>query len=187
MAAPQQGSSRDDTISEITSRFSALSVTTEPTYSCDEAVSEISSFYEFLVKLFLPEDAVIYPPAGGWTEINPANIRPPINDTVFNLLRHLPYIRQEDDDDPWFVYPATVAINYTGEEYKKNRPSEPGNTTELTSLPPHVAQLAYSKGRDGFYMFLDTKRGTVTLCDYMNGPRPRDREFPVPKDYSQVR
>jgi len=60
---------------------------------------------------------------------------PPIDDTAFDLLRHLPYVRQENDDEPWPVYPATVGMNYTGEDYKKY------------GLPPHVAQLAYSKGR----------------------------------------
>ena len=42
---------------------------------------------------------------------------------------------------------------------------------EATFVPSHVMHLAQtSGGRDGYYILIDTERGTITLCDFQDGP-----------------
>ncbi|KAM0811636.1 hypothetical protein AB5N19_11992 [Seiridium cardinale] len=40
-------------------------------YTCDELLSIISEFYEFLNTFYLPANALKYPPPGGWLDLTP--------------------------------------------------------------------------------------------------------------------
>ncbi len=43
---------------------------------------------------------------------------------------------------------------------------------EATTLPSHVVTLANTNGgREGYFIFLDTERGTITICDFQDGPK----------------
>ncbi|KAF2429099.1 hypothetical protein EJ08DRAFT_574866, partial [Tothia fuscella] len=62
-----------------------------PGYSRDEVIAEITSFYEFLVKLFIPSKAIIYLPPGGWPEITSDYLAClGKTETSLDLIRHLP-------------------------------------------------------------------------------------------------
>ena len=150
----------------------------ETTYSRDEAVSAFTSFYEWLVKLYLPASALKYPPPGGWPEISPEYLAfLKKNDTVVDLLRHLPYIQRDEEFNPYQIYEKTSAVDYngnyfrnTGVNYKNPVAAEPYNVE--TVLPSHVATIAKTAaGRDGYFFFLDTERGTMTMCDFQVGPK----------------
>ena len=41
----------------------------QTTYSCDEVVSELTSFYKFLVELYPRSSALKYTPPGGWPDV----------------------------------------------------------------------------------------------------------------------
>jgi hypothetical protein len=41
---------------------------------------------------------------------------------------------------------------------------------DLTMLPAHVLMIGETYGRDGHHLFLDTERGTVTVCNFQGGP-----------------
>jgi hypothetical protein len=74
-------------------------------YSRDEAVAELMSFYEFLVGLHLPDDAIKRPPVGGWPQVTSDQLgflnR---NETVVDLLRHLLYLRTDEYRYPFMIY-----------------------------------------------------------------------------------
>ncbi|GKT44631.1 uncharacterized protein ColSpa_04812 [Colletotrichum spaethianum] len=79
---------------------------TEPSYSKDELVSELTSYYEFLTQLCLPPEVIQHPPEGGWEHITPEFVDSFClgrNDTVADLMKHIPYICRikEDGEEPW--------------------------------------------------------------------------------------
>ena len=153
----------------------------QPTYSRDEVVSTITSFYEWLAKLHLPASAIKYPPPGGWPYITPKYLAfMNKTDTVVDLLRHIPYIERDSEWEPYQIYEKTSVMDYTGEYFRKfsvacKNPHSADPMDVVTALPPHVATIANtSEGRDGYYFFLDTERGTMTMCDFQDGPDPTE-------------
>ncbi|UQC89213.1 uncharacterized protein CLUP02_14741 [Colletotrichum lupini] len=92
----------------------------EPSYSRNELVSELTSYHEFLTRLFLPPEVVQHPPEGGWEHITPDFIKSLClgkNDTVADLMRHIPYVSRTKEDhwDPWMVYEGATAVGFTGD------------------------------------------------------------------------
>ncbi|KAK3178709.1 hypothetical protein OEA41_000846 [Lepraria neglecta] len=152
------------------------------TYSRDKVVSELTSFYECLVELYLPSSALKYPPQGGWPDITPEYLAfMEKNDTIVDIIRHIPFIRQDEDSKPYQIYEKTSAVDYNGGTFHgiasldKPYPDVADPLEEMTTLPSHVVTLAKtSGGRDGYYIFLDTERGTITYCDFQDGPEHTD-------------
>ncbi len=149
-------------------------------YSRDEFISEITSFYQFLVKLHLPSSAIKYPPPGGWPDITPQYLAfLKKNDTVIDLIQHIPFVLRDDNNEPYQIYEKTCAVDYNGRCFKTtasfNKPSPhvADPLKEETILPSHVMTIANTTGgRDGYYFLLDTERGTITMCDFQIGPEP---------------
>ncbi|KAF6812413.1 hypothetical protein CSOJ01_05118 [Colletotrichum sojae] len=167
---------------------------TEPSYSRDELVSELKSYYEFLTQLYLPPEVIQYPPEGGWEHITPEFVDSFClgkNDTVADLMKHIPYIRRtkEDDWDPWMVYEGATAVDFTGDvvlslptKYANEFLFEPQEGT-ISDIPPHVFVYAtIASGRDGHYIFIDTERGTIVLADPQVGPDPTRLSDPEAPD-----
>lgn len=75
----------------------------------EELVSELTSFYEFLVGLHIPEDRLKRAPPGGWPSINQQKLAY-LNkdDDVIDVLKHIPYIDQEDRDEGYQIYRLTI-------------------------------------------------------------------------------
>ncbi|KAF3806044.1 hypothetical protein GCG54_00004369 [Colletotrichum gloeosporioides] len=152
-----------------------------PSYSRDEVVAELSSYYEFLTRIFLPPSVVRYPPEGGWEHINRDWMKTFAlgkNDTVIDLMRHIPYIRRDEVDDfePWQIFERTTAVDCAGDR-ALNFPGESRREFLFEGwtikVPAHVYVLAnHPTGRDGHHIFIDTARGTVILADVQVGPKP---------------
>lgn len=151
-----------------------------PGYSRDEVVAEVKSYYEHLTTLYLDEDVILYPPEGGWPSITRESLAW-LNktDKVVDLLRYLPYVRRDTGEDFQEIYDNTTAVDYRGKlyeyaaRYKNDEYIAPYDVE--TTLPAHVITFAtVSRVRDGFYIFIDTERGTGTLCDFQVGPRMTD-------------
>lgn len=151
-------------------------------YDRDDVVREVTAFYTFLTKMYLPSSLLRIPPPEGWSSITPEKYawlkKTP---TVIDLMRHLPYISREDNDGHK-IYPETAVVDYEGEqvrstmrfaeEHGKKRPDldtiEPDPTCfeDDTSIPEYMLVLASeTSGADGYWWLLDTQRGTVTLYD----------------------
>ena len=147
------------------------------TYSRDEIVSELTSFYEFLVGLHLPPSALKIPPPGGWPNLTPEYLAfLKKNDTVVDLIQHLPYVKQDDEFSPYQIYETTCAVDYSGRYFQSAAtfahpsPVIADPIEEETTIPSHVMTLARTPGgRDGYFFFIDTERGTITMCDFQDG------------------
>ncbi|KAK1452732.1 hypothetical protein CCUS01_10773 [Colletotrichum cuscutae] len=168
----------------------------ESSYSRNELVSELTSYYEFLTRLFLPPEVVQHPPEGGWEHITPEFVKSFClgkNDTVADLMRHIPYVSRTKEDhwDPWMVYEGATAVDFTGDvvlslpaKYADEWLFEPyeGNIS-TAPLPPHVFVYATTpSGRDGHYILIDTERGTIVLADPQTGPEPTRLSDPQAPD-----
>ncbi|OLN87543.1 hypothetical protein CCHL11_06201 [Colletotrichum chlorophyti] len=146
----------------------------EITYSRAATIAAISSYYDFLTKMYLNESKVIHPPSGGWPSI--VNADPDAlrtlgkSDEVLQLLAHLPYIRSprnwhndaeaapecilaEWQDLIAYLSPGSV----TGGE--DMRIASEG-ATFASLAPSHVFGLGFG-GRDNAVMVLDTKLGII--------------------------
>ncbi|KDN69423.1 hypothetical protein CSUB01_05340 [Colletotrichum sublineola] len=170
----------------------------EPSYSRDELVSELTSYYEFLTQIYLPPEVIQYPPEGGWEHITPEFVKSFClgkNDTVTDLMRHIPYIRRtkEDDWDPWEIYGKATAVDFTSDivlelptKYANESLFEP-EEGYVSDIPPHVFVYATIPcGFHGRYIFIDTKRGTIIVADPQNGPKPTPLSDPIAVDRKHV-
>jgi len=138
-------------------------------YSRDEAVSAITEYYKLLMRFCLPEEVVIkYPPASGWQWPENITFTSPKDATVIDLMKHMPYLKR-----PWnftlHIYEKTEAVDYS--HFDGPGPHDIDPPLFWTTLPSHALMLGYTHGRDGHYIFVDTKRGTFTLADFQVGPR----------------
>ena len=94
---------------------------TTTTYSRDEVVSELTSFYEFLVSMYLSPDALRRPPPGGWPDITVERLAfLGKNESVINLLKHIPYIRQSEVNTPFHIYEGCACNDYAGDRFQKD-------------------------------------------------------------------
>ncbi|KAF6792623.1 hypothetical protein CMUS01_16153 [Colletotrichum musicola] len=157
----------------------------EPTYSRDEFVSELTSYYELLTHLYLPPEAVRYPPPGGWEHITPDFVKSFFlgkNDTVADLMRHIPYVRHDNEDkwDRFEIYEKCAQVDFAGEvvlslptKYADEWLFELPDVVYPHPLPPHVFVFGVIPGgRDGHYILVDTERGTIVLIDFQVGWKP---------------
>ena len=149
-------------------------------YSRDYVIHEITSFYAFLTNLYIPSSALRFPPAGGWLSIDAQSYSfLKKNETVIDLMRHLPYITREESQGAPEIYPLTAAVDYEGEQMRRAMrfaeergqevdlfAIEPDAGEGLTTIPANMLVLASeTSGADGFWFLLDTDRGTMTLYD----------------------
>jgi hypothetical protein len=164
-----------------------------PPYSRDEVVAEMTSFYEFLTTLHIPKVAIKYPPPGGWPHIGP-NFLKTKTETVNELLRFLPYIRRDEDDiEQYQVWQQCAVLDYSTSFYvdpgEYKREDAVGEDRNGGYIPPHVVCL----WRDcpetgGYWLYLDTKLGLMSICEFeYTGPRFHEDdpvpEYGLPKNY----
>jgi hypothetical protein len=130
-------------------------------YSREEAVVAIRSFYEFFTTLpSLDPSDIDYPPPTGWPQITASSLAGlNKNEDVIDLLRHIPYIT-------WDVQIAyqTHVIDYTGADVQQSieKGQAEGYIVPVGAgvVPEHVAILTMG-GRYGSFLLLDTKEGRV--------------------------
>ncbi|KAI1734711.1 hypothetical protein F4680DRAFT_462263 [Xylaria scruposa] len=132
-------------------------------YSREATVTALSSYYQFLTKLYLPEDFVIYPPQGGWpsiTQESKAGLGK--TDEVISLLQRLPYIedRHEAHGAAFCVF-ADWSLEGLGKTSTARLLTEGGNWEQV---PPHVVGLT-NGGRDNPVFLLDTQLGVIHWID----------------------
>lgn len=67
-----------------------------PRLSRNELVTIIGDYYKFLVKFYIPESSLKFPPPGGWPSITLETTKGfPRSPLVIDLLKHLPYIDEK--------------------------------------------------------------------------------------------
>ncbi|KAF6810143.1 hypothetical protein CPLU01_15373 [Colletotrichum plurivorum] len=173
----------------------------EPTYSRDEFVSELTSYYELLTHLYLPPEVVRYPPPGGWEHITPDFVKSFFlgkNDTVADLMRHIPYVRHDKEDNNWnrfHIYERCSQVDFAGEvvlslptKYADEWLFELPDVVYPHPLPPHVFVFAVvPDGRYGHFILVDTERGTIVLMDLTDDTKPTRLSDPSAPDEEEWR
>lgn len=157
-------------------------------YDRDTLVGYVQRHYELLVRMgHLAATAIQQPPAGGWTDavLHVEALRALGRDeTVIDLLRHLPYARAGDgpDTDGAVVHYATFALSYLRAHW---RPEQEDNDDDdddgmvwhrrplaILGLAPfdgpmdaHLIALTRDEAQIGTVWIVDTQRG----CIYPHG------------------
>ncbi|KAK4206710.1 hypothetical protein QBC37DRAFT_457765 [Rhypophila decipiens] len=153
--------------------MSAGGLSTIPPYSLQATVAAVQDYFALLTDMYLDPADVLTPACMGKTG------------SVLDLLRHLPYIRREEDDGPqagipgchfadWRHLAEITSIdpdNDTGPDGHSLREcSEPVELVERDVIPPYVIGLTYG-GRDNPTFLLDTKHGIVHWYECPDGIR----------------
>ncbi|KAH8901475.1 hypothetical protein GQ53DRAFT_851228 [Thozetella sp. PMI_491] len=146
------------------------------TYSRSATIAAVTDYYQFLVKMYLKDSQVIYPPTEGWPSITHAD--PSVlatlgkSEEVISLLAHLPYIRSPGN---WNYdaegYPGSLFADWQHLIASLNNAtgsSSTGASLRITTeghdftrlAPSHVVGLMKG-GRETPVMILDTKLGIV--------------------------
>lgn len=159
-------------------------------FSREATVSAVRDYYQYIIKLYLPDSVIVEPPEGGWPEVNQDNLGYlGKTDEVIDLLRHLPYIRGEWVTGPPQVAPGTAFVDW---ESTAKRPIERDSLLLGTqgdkweSVPSHVVGLAW-ESRSSFNFNLDTKLGII---HWLKCPHAIEADPPVepilddPGDYA---
>ena len=147
-------------------------------YSRSATVAAVTDYYQFLVKMYLDDARILYPPADGWPSITQTDTSIlkclGKSDEVLALLAALPYIRSpgnwNDDAEgyPGFLFADWQAlIASLGRTTDESR-SKASNTLRITTegvgfthlAPPHVVGLM-DGSRETPVMILDTELGIV--------------------------
>lgn len=137
--------------------------------SRNEFISILTSYYEFLVGLYLPPSVIKYPRPDGWPRVTPETLSfLNKNDTILDLIKHMPFVSRDSSHDVYQIYDKIVS-----DRIKKSFGIPSANSEiadpmlEMTVVPAYVMTIARtSGGRDGFYFLCDTERWTITICDF---------------------
>lgn len=146
-----------------------------PPYSRDATVAAVRDYFDVLIDMYLDPTDVLTTPHSGWPSSTIDRLQCMGKTTqVLDLLRHLPYIRGEEDDGPQAGVPgcrfadwrhlAEICDPETGESGPDGNTlrecSEPVELVERDVIPPNVIGLTYG-GRENPTFLLDTRRGIV--------------------------
>ncbi|WQF85633.1 hypothetical protein CDEST_10647 [Colletotrichum destructivum] len=142
-------------------------------YDRDEFVRLLTDYYDFCNRVFW-NATVVQAPAGGWPSINQETLAAlKRNDTVIDLLRHIPYVNYREGASSLapFLMKDTPVTDYRSEDLqKKIREGRiEGIAAPITGqdppIPPSCAAIAISPGRNGYEVILDTDDGYVYWGD----------------------
>jgi len=89
---------------------------TETIYDHDAAVRAITSYYDFLEKLYLPPDILVRPPLEGWAQITAESVPFRKDEKVIRLLKYIPYFEQRLWDDEYCLARKTWPIQWNNVE-----------------------------------------------------------------------
>ncbi|KAJ4986437.1 hypothetical protein SVAN01_08129 [Stagonosporopsis vannaccii] len=114
--------------------------------SRDELVTTIGDYYKFLAKFYIPESALKFPPPGGWPNITRETTKDfPRSPIVIDLLKHLPYI---DDED---VHEMITNIHYKSDvvDYSKYEPNTWAEDDQMGAFSVQELVEAFRERRAG--------------------------------------
>ncbi|KAM0273993.1 hypothetical protein ACHAQH_008050 [Verticillium albo-atrum] len=148
-----------------------------PTSIRDSLVEGLTRYYTLLTRAaYLPAEAVEYPPPGGW--------QPPVfpeeklralryDDRVIDLLRHLPYIREEGNmqDGQWQVFDNGYQIRYLSDGYllqqsaaqlEKKKLNKAGLSPYKAAMPGSMVAIVKARNEsDKYWWLVDLEKGEM--------------------------
>ncbi|KAF2500208.1 hypothetical protein BU16DRAFT_556687 [Lophium mytilinum] len=157
----------------------------QSTYSRDETIAAVQSFYDFLVEFYLPPNAIKHPPPGGWPDIDHAFFRPPKSDEVVDLIKNLPFVdARESDDEPYQVYEKSKCVDYSAFEDPGPDDFHPFPLAETIEITESTIVLAAPTSHDGYWFILDVSTGMMTLAEFGDNEW---EEYAVPDFYEVIK
>ncbi|PVH84705.1 hypothetical protein DL98DRAFT_452781 [Cadophora sp. DSE1049] len=95
----------------------------------------LSTYYKALSKLpYIEESDILYPPDSGWPNITASNFAPlGKSESVIELLKHLPYLRNPGKEKGYAISFSTFAIDYSAAPF-----AEPLDVDKAESLSPDL-------------------------------------------------
>ncbi|WYZ45756.1 hypothetical protein EsH8_VIII_001072 [Colletotrichum jinshuiense] len=142
-------------------------------YDRDEFVRLLTDYYDFCNRVFW-DGTVAHAPPGGWPSINQETLATlKRNDTVIDLLRHIPYVNYTGNNlslSP-FIMESTPVTDYRSEDLQKDicKGYIEGLVAPITGqdppIPPSCAGIAICTGRNGYQVILDTDDGYIYWGD----------------------
>ncbi len=143
-------------------------------YSREETIAAVRDYYRFLVQMYMPAAYIIEPPPEGWPSITKEKFRNMgKTDEVIELLRHLPYIRDDYSPRGPAGFPRGALINYStwdpsvwANGYVKDVGNRMSEGQICRDVPPHVVGLIESRPvgdtlSGDFKLLLDTELGII--------------------------
>ncbi|KAF2963741.1 hypothetical protein GQX73_g9832 [Xylaria multiplex] len=142
-------------------------------YDRDAIARRLTEYYELLVGMAYLDPSVIQrPPPQGWSDDQLAvDVLRKMNrsDEAIDLLRHIPYIRQDPKDEKWEIYPETRPISYLRDGWLlrgKTAESCAGKRLHHLNMMPFDAEypagmISLTFGRDATFWVVDTDAGQM--------------------------
>ncbi|KAI0546596.1 hypothetical protein F4679DRAFT_557294 [Xylaria curta] len=142
-------------------------------YDRDAIASRLTRYYDLLVRMAYLDPAVIQrPPPQGWSDDKLAvDILRVMNrsDKAIDLLRHLPYVRQDLRDEKWEIYPETQPISYLRDGRLlrgKTAESCAGKDLHYLNMMPFnveypTGMISLTFGRDATFWVIDMDAGQI--------------------------
>jgi len=88
-------------------------------YNQKEVVAAVTDYYHFLTSLHVDPADIKTPPPSGWPSITSETCNKlSQTDAVISLLKHLPYITNEDNFSPTLVWWLSGCNDYTYHEFQ---------------------------------------------------------------------
>ncbi|CAK7219529.1 hypothetical protein SCUCBS95973_003846 [Sporothrix curviconia] len=170
-------------------------------YSRDECVQAVGDYYRFLTQMYLDEDDFVYPPddGNGWPSINKENLADVNKDeTVLDLLRHLPYVREDPlgggSENDFQVAPFTTITNWPASANYIARGRYDGESLKMATegaalcdvIPSHVVGLTAGPPENNIFV-VDTELDIVLWLECPSEVFTASLESPLlPQDVRPV-
>jgi hypothetical protein len=144
-------------------------------YSRDETVAAVRDYYQFLTKMYLDEAYIIESPPAGWPDITNRSFTLDKSNSVIDLLRHLPYIKNtsnpgvDAEGAPDCEFADWQSIFQSGADRSKVRVGTE-DISILDSIPKHVIGLTFGGSHNPTFL-LDVKLGTILWYECPGGIR----------------
>jgi hypothetical protein len=130
-----------------------------------EVATALRDFYHFLP--WLQSNDILEPPEQGWPNINTYNFAAfHKNDSVIELLKHLPYMRMDGPGGDYQFAFSTWVCDYRRKYFQEIGPEIdcweiPDTSHRNMTFPEWVIPLTYGK-INGSYIMLDTSDGKLS-------------------------
>jgi hypothetical protein len=104
-------------------------------YNRDEIVAAVTDYYHFLTSLHVNPADIKPPPPSGWPDITTETCNKlSQTDVVISLLKHLPYITNEDNFNPTLFWWMSGCNDYTFHEFQTGHTGTP-TSADLEDCP----------------------------------------------------
>lgn len=148
---------------------------TKMPYHRDQVIASVTDYYHFLTRLHVqPQDIRRPPQPDGWSEISQKRFsRLGKTEKVVDLLKHLPYVQNDYNDDPILIWEVSGCNDYTGRQFQQDIIE--GDTANYTPDDTSPDVCSCDKLREPHPHIVPLASPAVSLSKTLNIPMADDR------------